>query len=81
VNIESPTWWPPDVGDRLRYAAPPGEEGDLWHVVAVFLAPDEDCQRVVARTWWPTKRRWHYEVLDVLKARVGLFRPDGSITR
>jgi hypothetical protein len=80
MPIPAPSWWPPKVGDRLRRIAPPGQQGDLWHVVATFQAPDEPHERAVARTWWPGKQRWHYQVIDWLEADVGLFRQDGPPT-
>lgn len=66
--------WPPRVGDRLRLAAPPGERGDLLHVVAVFEHADE--YRITTALWWPGKQRWHYETYGRTAAMVGLILPD-----
>ena len=50
----------PPVGTRVRYAHPPGERGDLGHVVAVF--DHGGARRYVIATWGPHKQRWFYRV-------------------
>lgn len=70
-------WVPPSVGARLRKAAPPGDPGELAHVMALVETPD-DGTHVVIRSWWPTKRRWNYQVIGASAFIVGLWRAESS---
>jgi len=57
----SPADWPdPPVGTRVRHAHPPGEVGDLGHVVAVF--DHGGARQYVIAVWGPRKQRWFYYV-------------------
>lgn len=50
-----PTWVKPDTSFAVVF----GNANDtLWHVRGIVDG------LAVCREWWPTKRRWKYEVLD-----------------
>jgi hypothetical protein len=76
-------WWPPKVGDLLRHAATHGAGAGcikhveaLLHVLAVF---DHDgCTRIATAEWFPTKRRWSYQVRNEAEAFHGTIWPDGK---
>lgn len=81
---ETPTWWPPKVGTTLRHATRHGAGGGrvkqvdaLLHVVSVFKDKDGE-QRIVTAEWFPTKRRWSYEVRTSYEAVLGSIWPDGT---
>lgn len=76
MQLDAP-WWPPKVGDRLRGVwGPDPKEDPLLHVVSVFEHAGETF--VVTVEWFRRRRRWNYEVQDIIKAHVGLVRPDGT---
>ena len=83
MSREVPTWWPPKVGDKLRHTALHGGVGRLkraeafLHVVSVFEDKDGE-KRIVTAEWFPTKRRWNYEVFWWYQAALGIVWRDGS---
>lgn len=87
MSRETPTWWPPKVGAKLRYATWHGAGASsrmlvkdveaLLHVVSVFEDKDGE-QRIVTAEWFPTKRRWNYEVFWWYQASLGTIWPDGT---
>lgn len=84
MKSEAPTWWPPKVGTKLRHGTWHGAGGArvkhvdaLLHVVSVFT--DKDGGRsIVTAEWFPTKRRWNYEVFWWYQAAIGLIWRDGT---
>lgn len=76
--MKTPEWFlDTEVGEKLREIGGPEQKDDhLHHVVAVF----EDDHRVflVTKTWWSSKQRWNYVVVNDINAIVGLFYPDGE---
>ena len=84
MNLEAPTWWPPKVGATLRYetrhSAGAGllkKVDALLHVLSVFEDKDGET-RIVTAEWFPTRRRWSYEVRSVIEAALGSIWPDGT---
>ncbi len=84
MSREAPSWWPPKVGSALRHATRHGAGGGrikavdaLLHVIAVFKDKDGE-RRIVTAEWFPTKRRWSYEVRSVVEAACGAVWPDGT---
>jgi hypothetical protein len=84
MRRQAPSWWPPKVGDKLRHAtwhgAGAGQVIDveaLLHVLSVFEDKDGE-QRIVTAEWYPSKRRWNYEVFWWYQAAVGTIWPDGT---
>jgi hypothetical protein len=82
---DPPKWWPPKVGDKLRHATQHGtnhgtgikQVSALLRVKAVF--EDEDGEmRIVTSEWFPTRRRWNYEVFWWYQAALGAIWPDGE---
>lgn len=60
VEVPVPAWWPPKVGDKLRwvdYEHMPR----LAHVVSVF--EHDDCTRFVVAWYGIHRQWWHYEVV------------------
>ena len=81
---EAPAWWPPKVGTKLRHATHHGAGAGrvkrvdaLLHVVAVFVDKDGEKQIVTAE-WFPTRRRWSYEVMPWYAAAAGRIWLDGT---
>lgn len=83
--MSNDAWWPPKVGDKLRHATLHGTSNAmqvrrvdaLLRVKAVF--EDEDGEmRIVTSEWFPTRRRWNYEVFSSLDAKFGTIWPDGT---
>lgn len=81
--MNTPAWWPPCVGDRLRHftlhdTQPHGvhQVEALVKVVAVFEHNHET--RIVGAEWFPGRQRWSYEVFTVCAAFAGLIWPDGE---
>lgn len=76
-------WWPPAVGDKLRHVTLHGG-GDygvknvdaLLHVLAVFDHVGE--VRIVTAEWFPTRKRWNYEVFNERQANFGTIFRDGD---
>ena len=84
MSRQVPAWWPPKVGTKLRHSTFHGAGAGrvkrvaaLLHVVSVFEDKDDE-QRVVAAEWYPTKRRWNYEVFWRYQAAVGTIWRDGT---
>lgn len=84
MSREAPKWWPPKVGDKLRHGTFHGAGAGrakhvdaLLHVVSVFEDKDGE-QRVVTAEWYPTKRRWNYEVFWWYQAAIGMIWRDGT---
>ena len=84
MSREAPKWWPPKVGDKLRHATRHGAGAGrvkhvdaLLHVVSVFEDKDGE-QRVVTAEWFPTKRRWSYQVIWWYEAAIGTIWRDGT---
>lgn len=85
MKKEVPEWWPPKVGDKLRHATLHGSNSPmgvvrvdaLLHVLSVFDDMDEH-KRIVTAEWFPTKRKWNYEVFTIYQAMVGTIWPDGK---
>ena len=84
MKREVPIWWPPKVGTQLRHATVHGAGAGrvkhvdaLLHVVSVFEDKDGE-QRIVAAEWYPTKRRWNYEVFCWYQAALGTIWRDGT---
>ena len=84
MSREVPSWWPPKVGDKLRHytwqsaGSGQGTYGEaLLHVLSVFEDKDGE-QRLVAAEWFPSKRRWNYEVFWWYQAALGTIWPDGT---
>ena len=83
-RYEPPAWWPPKVGAALRRSTVHGTHDGggkrvdaRLHVLTVFTGKDgEEC--VVTAEWFPTKRRWNYEVMQWGAAAVGLIWRDGT---
>lgn len=78
------SWWPPKVGTTLRHSTRHGagagrtkQVDALLHVLSVFKDKDGE-MRIVTAEWFPTKRRWNYEVMSVSAASAGLIWPAGS---
>jgi hypothetical protein len=76
-------WWPPKAGDLLRHATTHGAGAGrikrveaLLHVLAVFN--HDGCTRIVTAEWFPTKRRWSYQVRDEVEAFYGAIWPEGE---
>lgn len=75
VKFPIPDWWPPAVGDRLRWAAENRTEY-MCHVVAVF---EHAGKHHVAVAWYgKTKQWWHYEVFGSIDAYFTKIWPDGQ---
>ena len=47
------------------------------HVVSVFVDKDGE-KRIVTAEWFPSKRRWNYEVFWWYQAALGTIWPDGT---
>ena len=84
MSCEAPKWWPPKVGSTLRHATRHSAGGGRvkqvdarLHVLSVFTDKDGD-KHVVTAEWFPTKRRWNYEVFWWYQAAIGLIWPDGT---
>ena len=84
MTRKMPTWWPPKAGATLRHAtrhsAGAGrikQVDALLHVLSVFKDKDGE-KRVVTAEWFPTKRRWNYEIMSVFDAMSGRIWPDGT---
>jgi hypothetical protein len=84
MNREPPKWWPPKVGSKLRHATWHGAGAGrvkhvdaVLHVVSVFEDKDGE-QSIVTAEWFPTKRRWHYEVFWWYQAAIGTIWRDGT---
>jgi hypothetical protein len=82
---EAPEWWPPKVGDKLRHQTlhGDGQTGGVKHVDALLhvlsVFPDQDGEtRIVTAEWYPTKRRWNYEVWWWYQAAIGTIFRDGT---
>lgn len=82
--LEAPAWWPPKVGDKLRHATRHGDMtrglkpvDALLHVVAVFTDKTNET-RIVTAEWFPTRRRWNYELFWWGQAALGSIWPDGA---
>jgi hypothetical protein len=80
VRREVPSWWPPKVGDKLRYDARQLAGRSSWetllHVLSVFEDKDGE-QRIVTAEWLPGKR-WNYAVFWWYQAALGTIWPDGT---
>jgi hypothetical protein len=85
-----PSWWPPKVGAKLRHATHHAtgagrrdtrvhikQVDAVLHVVSVFKDKDGE-KRIVTAEWFPTKRRWGYEVHWWYEAAIGLIWRDGT---
>lgn len=84
MNREAPSWWPPKVGAELRHATTHGAGAGrikrvnaLLHVVSVFKDKDGE-KRIVTAEWFPSKRRWNYEMWWWYQAALGMIWPDGA---
>lgn len=84
MSRDKPKWWPPKVGDKLRHATLHGTSDcrvkqveALLHVRGVFDDMDGET-RIVTAEWFPTKRRWNYEVFWWYQASLGTIWPDGE---
>jgi hypothetical protein len=82
-EVREVAWWPPKVGDKLRILAH-HSAGDMriktvlapLHVVSVF-EHDNGHTKACCAEWLPGRRRWKYEVYDILAADLGTIWPDG----
>ena len=84
MSRKTPTWWPPKVGAELRHATRHGagagrlkQVDALLHVLSVFKDKDGET-RIVTAAWFPTKRRWSYEIRSEYEAAFGSIWPDGT---
>lgn len=73
VKVPIPEWWPPKVGDRVRWH---DYEEYLAHVVAVF---NHDGRTLVTIAYYGKhKRWWFYEVVRSIDAYYCKIWPDGQ---
>lgn len=87
MNREVPYWWPPKHGSSLRYATRHGVADGrrmriksvdaLLRVLSVFKDQDGHT-RIVTAEWFPTKRKWNYEIMSEIDAANGRIWPDGA---
>ena len=84
MSRKAPTWWPPKAGTMLRHATRHGAGAGrvkpvdaLLHVLSVFKDKDGE-KRIVTAEWFPTKRRWSYEIRSMVDALYGTIWPDGT---
>lgn len=84
MNREPPKWWPPKVGSKLRHTASqsagPGRikyVDAVLHVVSVFRDKDDE-RSIVTAEWFPSKRRWNYQVWWWYQAAIGMIWRDGT---
>lgn len=74
-RTKNAAWWPPKVGDKLRYQMK-FDDVRLLHVVSVFEHQGET--RIVGGFYGKHKQWWHYEVFDRLRAEYAFIWPDGQ---
>lgn len=72
------------MGTTLRFTTLHGTRGGgvkqvdaRLHVLSVFTDKDGE-ERIVTAEWFPTKRRWNYEVMAMSDVGVGRIWPDGT---
>lgn len=81
--MELPIWWPPKAGDKLRHFTLHGDAatGGVKRVAAlihVLSAVEHNGEWLVTcAEWFPSRKRWNYEVFNAMKAICGSIWPDG----
>jgi hypothetical protein len=83
AEVREVEWWPPKVDDKLRRVSHQSG-GNMTiktvlaplHVVAVFVH-DGGHTKITCAEWMPGRRRWKYDVYDIVDADHGVIWPDG----
>ncbi len=82
--MSSVLWWPPKVGDKLRHFTlhADAENGGVKRVAAlvhVLSVVEHNGEWIVTTAeWFPSRKRWNYEVFRDILAIVGSIWPDGD---